>query len=277
MGMRINTNVASINAQRNLSSSQEAANLSMAQLASGSRITKAADDAAGMALSENLRGEIRGLRVTQRNASDGVSMVQTAEGGLTEISNILVRLKELGVQASSDTVGDKERGFLNIEVQQLKDELNRIAKTTKFGNTHLLDGSGNDLELQIGTGNDAFKDRIVFHSGQNTATLDALGIDGIDYSTKDGARSMLDKIQEAQTKVIGTRANLGAIQNRLQSTINNAQISEENLSSANSRIRDVDVANATSELTKNNILTQAGAGVLVQANQSKMAALKLIG
>lgn len=277
MGFRINTNVASINGQRNLAQSQETMQKSFAQLSSGSRINKASDDAAGLAVSENLKGQIRGLRQNNRNAQDGISLVQTAEGGLNEISNILVRLKELGVQAASDTVGDKERGFLNIEVQQLKQELSRIAVTTKFGTTNLLDGSGQDLDIQVGLTNDDFKDRITFHSGENVATAEALGMDGVDYSDKMSARGSLEQIETAQTTVVGMRANLGALQNRLGSTITNLGIQEENLSAANMRIRDTDVASATADLTRNSILLQAGTSVLAQANNSQQAALKLIG
>lgn len=276
MGLRIATNIASLNAQRTLGTTGRDMQKAMAELSSGSRITKAADDAAGLSISEGLKSHIRGQNQAARNAADGISMVQTAEGGLGEISNILTRFRELGVQAASDTVGDEERGFINKEVQQLKDEAQRIAKSTTFGKTQLLDGSGGKLEFQVGINNDNFNDRISFDSKEQNATTANLGVDGIDFSSKEGARDALEKLDKAQTQVNGFRANLGAIQNRLISTGENLAVSTENLSAANSRIRDTDVAQASAELTKNQILNQAAVSVLAQANQSGQGALKLL-
>lgn len=277
MGMRVSTNVAALNAQRNLVGSQRAINDSMAKLSSGSRINKAADDAAGLAISEGLKAQIRSAAQASRNANDGISMVQTAEGGLNEISNIVIRLRELGVQASSDTVGEKERGMLDKEVQQLKSEVQRIAKVTTWGTTKLLDGSSPKFDFQVGIFNHAEEDRISFNAGENVATLDALGLAGIDYTSKAGAQSALEALDKAQQSVNGTRANLGALQNRLTSTVDNLGVAQENMSAANSRIRDTDVAAASSEMTRNNILLQAGTATLAQANQSNQLALKLIG
>lgn len=277
MGMRVTTNLSALNAQRNLITSQRAINDSMAKLSSGSRINKAADDAAGLAISEGLKAQIRSAAQAQRNANDGISMVQTAEGGLNEISNIVIRLRELGVQASSDTVGEKERGMLNKEVQQLKSEVQRIAQVTTWGTTKLLDGSSPKFDFQVGVFNNAEQDRISFNAGENVATLDALGLSGLDYSTKQGAQTALEALDKAQTSVNGTRANLGALQNRLTSTVDNLGVAQENMSAANSRIRDTDVAAASSEMTRNNILLQAGTATLAQANQSNQLALKLIG
>ncbi|HEX7672980.1 MAG TPA: flagellin [Bdellovibrio sp.] len=277
MGMRVTTNLSAINAQRNLIGSQRAINDSMAKLASGSRINKAADDAAGLAISESFKAQIRSAAQAQRNANDGISMVQTAEGGLNEIGNIVVRLRELGIQASSDTVGDKERGMLNKEVTQLKSEIQRIASVTTWGTTKLLDGSSPQFDFQVGIHNNAEEDRISFKANENVATLDALGLAGIDFSSKEGAQEALNKLDDAQTSVSGTRANLGALQNRLTSTVDNLGVAQENMSAANSRIRDTDVAAASSEMTRNNILLQAGTSTLAQANQSNQLALKLIG
>jgi flagellin len=277
MGMRVTTNIAAINAQRNLIGSQRAVNDSMAKLASGSRINKAADDAAGLAISEQLKAQIRSSAQAQRNANDGISMIQTAEGGLNEIGNIIVRLRELGVQSASDTVGEKERGFLNKEVVQLKEEVQRIAKSTTWGTTKLLDGSAPVFDFQVGIGNSPEADRISFNAGASSATLDSLGLEGLDFSTKEGAQSSLAKLDDAQTNVNGTRAYMGALQNRLTSTVDNLGVTQENLSAANSRIRDTDVAAASSEMVRNNILLQAGTSVLSQANQSNQLALKLIG
>lgn len=277
MGMRVTTNIAAINAQRNLVGSQRLINDSMAKLASGSRINKAADDAAGLAISEGLKAQIRSAAQAQRNANDGISMVQTAEGGLNEIGNIVVRLRELGIQAASDTVGETERGMLNKEVQQLKSEIQRIASVTTWGTTKLLDGSSPSFDFQVGLFNNAEEDRISFNAGENVATLDALGLDGIDFSSKEGAQEALAMLDTAQTSINGTRANLGALQNRLTSTVDNLGVAQENMSAANSRIRDTDVAQASSEMTRNNILLQAGTSTLAQANASNQLALKLIG
>ena len=277
MGMRVSTNISAINAQRNLVSSQRSIGKSMAQLASGSRINIAADDAAGLAISERLKASIRSARQANRNANDGISMVQTAEGGLNEIGNIVTRLRELGIQASSDTIGDTERGFINKEVNQLKEEAQRIAATTSWGETKLLDGSTPVFDFQVGIHNNAEEDRISFNSQENNASLDSLGMAGLDYTTKEGAQSSLAALDDAQNKVNGYRANLGALQNRLQSTVDNLAVYEENMSAANSRIRDTDIAAASSEMTRNNILLQAGTATLSQANQSSQLALKLIG
>ena len=277
MGMRISTNIAAVNAQRTLNGSQRAISKSMEQLASGSRINKAADDAAGLAISEGLKSQVRSLGQAQRNANDGISMVQTAEGGLNEISNILTRMRELGVQASSDTIGDTERGMLNKEVQQLKAESQRITQTTKFGTTKLIDGSGDKFDFQVGIGNDSEADRISFNAGETNASIDSLGISGFDFSSKSGAQDSLATIDEAQTKVNGFRAGLGALQNRLTSTVDNLGVQNENISAANSRIRDTDIAAATSEQARNSVLLQSNTSVLAQANSMPQAALKLIG
>lgn len=277
MGMRISTNVSAINAQRTMVNSQRSINKSLEQLSSGSRINKAADDAAGLAISENLKSQIRSLSQAGRNANDGISMVQTAEGGLNEISNILTRIRELGVQASSDTVGDTERGFLDKEVQQLKSEAQRITQTTKFGTTKLLDGSADSFDYQVGIGNDPEADRITFNAGETDATIDTLGISGFDFTSKDGAQSALEMVDKAQSQVNGYRANLGALQNRLQSTVDNLGVQHENISAANSRIRDTDVALASAESTRNQVLLSANTSVLAQANSMPNAALKLIG
>lgn len=277
MGIRISTNVSAINAQRTMQTSQRQIGKSMEQLSSGSRINKAADDAAGLAISENLKSQIRSLSQAGRNANDGISFVQTAEGGLNEISNILTRMRELGVQASSDTVGDVERGMLNKEVQQLKAESQRITQTTRFGTTKLLDGSGDKFDFQVGINNDPESDRIAFNAGETNATTSALGIDGFDFSSKTGAQDALAMIDKAQTQVNGYRANLGALQNRLQSTVDNLGVQHENISAANSRIRDTDVAAASAETTRNQVLLQANASVLAQANQMPNIAMKLIG
>ena len=277
MGMRISTNVASINAQRTMTSTQKEMAKSFAQLSSGSRITKSADDAAGLGISENLKSQIRSLTQSSRNANDGISLVQVAEGGLGEISNILTRMRELGIQSSSDTVGDRERKYLDAEVQQLKEEMQRISKTTRFGETRLLDGSGEKFDFQVGINNNADEDRISYNAGETDAQISALGVEGFDFTSKEGAQDALAVVDEAQAKVNGFRANLGALQNRLMSTVDNLGVTHENLSAANSRIRDTDIAASTAESTRNSILLNANASVLSQANATPQMALKLIG
>jgi flagellin len=277
MGMRITTNVTSLNAQRTLTGTQREMGKSLAQLASGSRITRAADDAAGLGISENLKSQIRSFTQASRNANDGISLVQVAEGGLAEISNILTRMRELAIQASSDTVGDRERGFINAEVQQLKSESQRIAKTTRFGDQNLIDGSGDQFDIQVGINNNNFEDRISFSPSELNATTQSLGISGLDFTSKAGAQASLKVIDDAQSKVAGFRANIGALQNRFQSTVDALAIQHENLSAANSRIRDTDIASATAEATRNSILMQASTAVLAQANQAPLNALKLLG
>lgn len=277
MGMRISTNVASLSAQKSMVGSQREMQKSFTQLASGSRITKSSDDAAGLAISENLKSNIRSISQAGRNANDGISLIQTAEGGLGEISNILTRMRELGIQSASDTVSDKERGLLDKEVQQLKAEVQRISVTTKFGNQELINGNGKEYDFQVGIHNNAESDRITFNAAESDATAESLGVASFDFSSKEGAREALETLDEAQSRVNGFRANLGAIQNRLQTTFDNTQTMHENLSAANSRIRDTDVAQASSDLTKNNILLQASTATLAQANQIPGQALKLIG
>jgi flagellin len=277
MGMRITTNLASIGAQRTLSKSQEALQKSTVQMASGSRITKAADDAAGLGISEKLKSMIRSYSQASRNANDGTSMLQVAEGGLGEISNILTRMRELGIQAASDTVGETERGFIDMEGQQLKQELQRIAKTNKFGNVSLLDGTASKFDIQVGINNDKFEDRISFDASVLDATADSLGVSGIGFASKDDAQDLLSVVDKAQSKVNSYRANIGALQNRFASAIENLGVQHENFSAANARIRDTDVAAASSESARNQVLLQASTAVLSQANQVPQLALKLIG
>jgi flagellin len=203
-------------------------------------------------------------------------MVQVAEGGLGEISNILTRMRELGVQAASDTVGDVERGFINKEVQQLKQESERISQSTRFGKADLLNGTGNRFEFQVDINNDDFKDRVGFDASEIKATTADLNIADFDFSDKNDARKALETLEDSQRMVNGYRATLGAIQNRLVSTTDNLGVAIENFSAANSRIRDTDVAQSSAELARNSVLMQASVGVLAQANQQPGAALKLI-
>lgn len=276
MGLRINTNVASINAQRNLGKTKLAMDKTLEKLSSGNRINRAGDDAAGLAISENLKAQIRGLGQAERNAADGISLVQIAEGALAEVSNILIRLRELSVQAASDTIGNTERKFLNVEFEQLTSEVDRIANSTEFNRVPLLNGTGAVFDIQIGTRNDPISDRLTFDASSADVNVAALGLNLASVADKISSQNSLASIDQAIISVSGIRADFGALQNRLSSTINNIQVSVENLSAANSRVRDTDVAAETAEFTKNNILVTAGTSVLAQANSSTKNALNLI-
>lgn len=277
MGLRISTNVTALNSLRTMNSTRMNLDKALERLASGSRINHAGDDAAGLAISENLRAQIRGLRQAKRNAQDGISLIQVSEGGLNEVGNILIRMRELAIQAASDTIGDNERQFTDREFQSLKAEIDRIANATQFNGTPLLNGRAGVLEFQVGTQNNPLLDRIAYNGERANASVESLKISGEAVSSKPGAQMTLAVLDDALNRVNSIRADLGAIQNRMQSTISNLSISDENLSAANSRIRDADMAEETSELTKQNILMQAGVSVLGQANTSSQMALKLLG
>ncbi|RYZ72668.1 MAG: flagellin FliC [Proteobacteria bacterium] len=278
MGLRINTNIPALIAQRNLRSTRAGLDQTLERLSSGSRINHAGDDAAGLAISEGLRAQIRGLGQAERNSQDGISLVQVAEGAMSEISNMLIRLRELGVQAASDTVGQNERKFLDLEFQQLLSEVDRISKSTEYNHVPLLNGAAQAFEIQIGTGNNPIVDRIqMFSRGAADVSSVALGLNLSNVADKLSAQNSLASIDGAIGSVTSMRAEFGALQNRLQSVINNIQISRENMSAANSRIRDADVAEEATNLTKHQILMQSGVSVLGQANTSLKSALSLLG
>ncbi len=277
MGLRINTNVQSLVAQRNLGVSNEKQRASLEKISSGTRIARAADDSAGLAISEKMKADIRSIRQDSRNANDGISLVQVAEGGMSEIGNILTRFRELSIQAASDTIGDKERGFINKEVTQLRSEIDRISSSTEFNGHKLLAGQGENLEIQVGLNNSKEMDRFQFDTQKLNVSASALGIADVNTESKEAAQHNLEKIDGAIKMLSENRSEVGALQNRLGSTVSNLQIYEENLSAARSRIYDVDMASETAELTKTNILSQAGTAVLSQANNNSMSALKLLG
>jgi flagellin len=276
MGFTIVTNIASLNAQRNLNKTQGLLNANMGRLSSGLRINTAGDDAAGLAISEKLKAQIRSISQAARNANDGVSLLQTAEGAMNEISGILTRMRELAVQASTDTVGTTERGYLNTEFQAQIQEIDRIAQVTQFNGTNLLNGSVTSMNFQVGIGTTA-NDGITISIDSLSAGSDAISFADVAISASSDAIAALDAIDEAIQNISGARAGLGAVQNRLQVTIANLASAGENLSAANSRVRDVDVAEETSAMTRNSILMQAGVSVLAQANQTPSLALKLLG
>jgi flagellin len=277
MGLRISTNTQSLRAQNSMAKVEAAKSDSLAKLSSGTRINKAGDDAAGLAISEKLKANIRGTQQAARNAGDGISMIQTAEGGMNEVSNILIRLRELSVQTASDTVGDTERKFADLEFQNLSQEVDRIATATQFNGKDLLSGKGDKLDFQVGIMNNDKNDRLSYRPQDTSVRTGDLGIEGLGVQTKGSAQENLEKIDAAINGVNGNRASLGALQNRLQSTISNLETRTENLAAANSRIRDTDVASESAELAKNNILSAAATSVLSQANSSGAGALKLIG
>lgn len=275
MGLRINTNVASIGAQRVLSKQQQRMEHAQLAMSSGSRIVKAADDAAGLAISENIRGQLSGIKMARNNAYNAQSLIQVSEGGLNEISNIMIRLRELGVQAASDTVSDVERSFLDNEAQQLIEEADRIARSTKFGNKALLDGTGEEMEYHVGPFANE-EENVIKYKVSADATTDTLGIAGLSISDKGGARGTLEAVDAGLVMIGQMRADFGAVQSRLQITTSNLDIQNENLSAAKSRIADADIAFESAEMTSASILQQASVGVLAQANANGAAALKLI-
>ena len=333
MGLRISTNIASIAAQRSLDRNTVAQTNAYGKLSSGSRINRASDDAAGLAMSEKLKARITGSKQAERNANDGISMLQTAEGGLNEVSRVLVRLRELAVQSSSDTVGDSEREFANLEYQNLKKEIERISQVTEYNGAKLLNGEGLDgqgaaYDIQVGVNNRQFEDRMLYKSSFIDSTLASLfggedmvqaqkdlrgQLNAIDNKTyahdrervderraiqdayveslesgvnpvselsvinKEYAQLSLRSIDSAIQKVSNQRAELGSVQNRLNSVIANLQVTNENLSATNSRIRDTDYASEAARSMKLNILNQASTAVLAQANASGQGALRLLG
>ncbi|MBK8166113.1 MAG: flagellin FliC [bacterium] len=272
--MRINTNVSSINTRRHLSNSTNMFNKSMEKLSSGLRINRAGDDAAGLAISENLKSDIRALNQAARNAADGISLIQTAEGSLDEVSNILLRMKELAEQSLNGTLSDTDRGYLNAEFGALKSEILRISDGVDFNGVKLLDGTGGTVDIQVGIGTSA-SDSVEVDLGED---LDAVGLGlAATIDTATGAGSAMDEIDDAISTVVSARGDFGAVQNRLESSIRNINMTSENLSAANSRIRDVDVANETSSLTSYQILQQAGVAMLAQANMTTGLAMNLLG
>lgn len=274
MSLSIRNNVASLNAQRNLYNTQNALDSSLSRLSSGYRITKAADDAAGLGISANLEAQIRSANQAVRNATDGQSVVQTAEGSLNEVTNLLTRIRELATQSASDGIGNTERGYIQKETDALSSEIDRLANVTEFNGTKLLDGSGSALDFQVGIRNTA-NDRITFNTLDSRLTT--LGFTTtVDLSTKTASQAALSTIDAALGKVSTARASIGAAGNRFASAIASLQSFSENLVAADSRIKDVDVAAETSALSRSQILAQAGVSVLAAANQAPQLALKLL-
>jgi len=269
--MRIQHNIAALNTHRNLTANQSQSSKNLEKLSSGYKINRAGDDAAGLAISEKMRGQIRGLDMASKNAQDSISLIQTAEGALNETHSILQRMRELAVQSSNDTNVTSDRTAIQSEIDALSSEITRIAANTEFNTQNLLGGSFSGKTFQIGA-----------NASQSItlsiATMDAsaLSVDGLTLTTQTGADAAITTINDAIETVSKTRSSLGAVQNRLEHTINNLGATSENLTAAESRIRDVDMAKEMMAFTKNNILTQAAQSMLAQANQQPQGVLQLL-
>lgn len=275
MGLRIHTNVASIRAQRALSAVSDNLASNFRRLATGLKISSAADDAAGLAISERLRSQVRSLMQARRNANDGVSLIQTAEGAMGEVNNILLRLRELSVQSANGSVSPQDRDTLNSEFKALVDEVNRIGESTEFNDVKLLSGTTKDLSLQVGVGLVKDVDTLIIALPVSMAAM--LNLDVLDIGSSGDSVQAINALDTAIDHVSGMRGRLGATQNRLESVIANLGVQSENLANANSLIRDTDVAAETAELTRNSILQQATIGALSQANVAPQSALSLLG
>lgn len=275
MGLRINTNVPSIAVQRLISKTQRESEGAMKSLASGNRFDDSTQSSADYSIAERLKSQTRGLEAAKQNAENAQSFIQVAEGGLNEQNNLLIRMRELSVQAASDTYSDDERDLMQTEFKQLQQELTRIADTTKFGSTKLLSGENKKYEFQVGV--DKGSENIITYTNQTDTRAGALGVDGDDVSDKSDARSSLEDLDDALSKVAHARSNFGAVQSRLDSTVNNSAVQIENLQEAHSRIADTDVAKAVSDVSRNQALQQYQISVLQQANQFPGNILRLIG
>lgn len=270
--MRINHNIAALNTHRQLSFNNANASKSLEKLSSGLRINRAGDDAAGLAISEKMRGQIRGLDMAAKNSQDGISLIQTAEGALNETHSILQRMRELAVQSSNDTNTTEDRAAIQLEVDELIKEIDRISTTTEFNTQTLLNGDISGLSLQVGSNSGQYISFAISDMGSTALGVDNIVL-GTDHATSTAAITTID---QAISQVSEERAKLGAIQNRLEHTINNLGTSSENLTAAESRIRDVDMAKEMMDFTKNNILTQAAQAMLAQANQQPQGVLQLL-
>ncbi|MBL8726311.1 MAG: flagellin FliC [Planctomycetes bacterium] len=274
MGLRVNTNIASINAQRNTSLVTTRLARNYQRLSTGLRISTAADDAAGLAISERLRSQVRSLSQASRNANDGISLVQVGEGALNEVSNILVRLRELTIQSANGSSSTADKNTIKEEFDSLVNEINRIAQSTEFNGIKLLDGSSSSVTFQVGINTTTGVDQLDVTLTPALST--SLGLNSVDIGSGGSTSYAIQQIDAAVNTVSQLRGKFGSLQNRLQSTIANIGVAGESLSAAESRIRDVDVAFETAEMTRNNILQQASISILSQANQQPQSALQLL-
>lgn len=276
MGLRISTNISAMRTGRHLEEDTKAHTRTVERLASGNRIVVAGDDAAGLSISEKLKGSIRSYQMAQRNTQDGISLLQTAEGGIVEAQNILIRLKELSVQAASDTIGNEERQYTNMEFQHLKSEIQRIANTTLYDRKQLLNGTGPTLDFQVGIENSENIDRLTFSAEKANISLGALGIGALAVDSKQGAQAGLGSLDNAIAKLGENRAYLGGVQSQLSSHIQNVDVHRTNLAAGNSRLRDADIAEWSSKEVAERIQQNAANSMLVQANGISKAAVALL-
>ncbi len=274
MSLRINSNVAALTAARQLNQAQRKAENAMDSLATGSRFSRASNDPAGLAVAQTLKAQIQSNRAAQRNTDQAISLIQVAEGGLNEQNNILIRMRELAVQSASDTLSDTERNFLDLEFQELLEEMDRIGKTTSFGNKKLLVGSGESFDFQVGVNKG--DENVVRYQLKSDTTSEGLGIDSLGIADQDDALDSLEELDSAIISTVEARADFGAIQSRLEFAQTNSEIQDENLSAARSRIEDTDIARATGELVRSQIATQVATAVLAQANQTPESVIRLI-
>ncbi len=274
MSLRINSNVAALTAARQLNQAQRKAENAMDSLATGSRFSRASNDPAGLAVAQTLKAQIQSNRAAQRNTDQAISLIQVAEGGLNEQNNILIRMRELAVQSASDTLSDTERNFLDLEFQELLEEMDRIGKTTSFGNKKLLVGSGESFDFQVGVNKG--DENVVKYQLKSDTTSEGLGIDTLGIADQDDALDSLEELDSAIISTVEARADFGAIQSRLEFAQTNSEIQDENLSAARSRIEDTDIARATGELVRSQIATQVATAVLAQANQTPESVIRLI-
>jgi flagellin len=275
MSISLLSNVAALNVKRHLNETNELFSQAAERLASGRRINKAGDDAAGLSISFGLEAKIRSIQVARRNSQDALSMMEVAEGGMNEVGNILVRMRELAIQASSDNVSDRERSMLDLEVGQLKEEVDRLSQATRYFDTPLLNGSGKDFTFQIGIDNNE-NNRLTYAASSLDLRASTLGVSGISLTDIDGARDAFGQIDEALIRMNAPRSQIGALQTRMHSVANNLSSYEESLTGANARIRDADIAKETADAVRGQVLQKAGISVLAQANMLPTQALKLI-
>jgi flagellin len=275
MAISLLSNQAVINARRHMETTSRMFGEASERLASGKRINKSGDDAAGLAISQVMEGKIRSMQQARRNAQEALSLMQVAEGGMNEVSNLLVRLRELSIQAASDTIGDKERTMLELENKQIKEEIDRLANATEYFGTSLLNGQGKEFTFQIGPDNSE-ANRLEYSTASLDLRASSLGIDGASLSDSSSALDALSQVDEAITKLNTPRAEVGAMQTRFNSIVNNLFIYEENMSAAKSRIVDADIAQETAKAVQASILQRAGAAVIAQANTMPALALKLL-
>ncbi|MEZ0393074.1 MAG: flagellin [Pseudobdellovibrionaceae bacterium] len=275
MGLRINTNLASLAAQRQISLSQRQAEGTMKALASGNRFANRSESSADFSIAEHLRGQIAGIKSGKMNAENAQSFIQVAEGGLNEQNNLLIRMRELAVQAASDTFSDQEREFLNSEFEQLQQEVDRIALTTQFGSQKLLAGESREYDFHVGAYGGA--ENIIKYKSETNTRAGELGVDGLTVSDKSDARDSLESIDEALTKIASARSGFGAIDARLNSAVNSSGVMVENLEAARSRIADTDIAQAVSDFYRNQAMQQYQVSVLNEANRFPGSVIRLIG